>query len=137
MVSLLFSSMARSSLAFFFNGSLKLFLTPAEDFFRFSRVSSIGKLEDSSSFEPLGGLRTAKMKFLEFLAPDPAFGAEALFVISANFSRVEESRDRNEPRLLPVWKLNEGLSEVRTRGLLIKKDEQKPCPSHLNALKVP
>ena len=106
MVSLLFSSMVLSSLAFLLNGSLKLFLAPAEAFFRFSRVSSNGKLEASSAFEPLVGLKTAKMKFLEFLAPDPAFGAEALLVISANFSRVEESRDRKEPRLLPVWKFN-------------------------------
>ena len=102
MVSLLFSSMALSNLAFLLKGSLKLFLAPADDFFLFSRFSSDAELDDSSAFDPLGGLRTAKMKFLEFLAPDPALGAEALLVISASFSRVEESLDKKEPRLLPV-----------------------------------
>jgi hypothetical protein len=84
--------MERSILGFLLEGSFK-FLELLN--FRFS-LASTGA---GSSF---GGLRTAKIKFFEFFGPDPALTAPVPFVISANFSSVEESRVKNEPRLFPV-----------------------------------
>ena len=102
-VSLLFSSIDLSILSFLFKGSLRLFL--AEDFFRFS-VASFDEddddASDDSSAAAFGGLRAAKIKFFECFGPDPAFVDEVPFVISASFSRVDESRAKNEPLLFPV-----------------------------------
>jgi len=87
--------MVRSILSRFFDGSTIFF-----DFFRFSTCSV-----DGASVVCLGGLRMANAKFFELFATEPDLEVVEFFVISANFSKVELSRDKNEPRGLLVWKI--------------------------------